>query len=141
MNVLPEYYLVKLEPIQVNGATTNFRPYAYASIERIFDKVHAFAMTPETGLLVANRRKKSEKTAQNGAKTGYFGQVEPNCYIMATMGPKHSVYVKINAAECLFLRQEGQRMTPKNGIGFWKGPCVKSSPTASFARPNGRAVL
>ncbi|WP_208866562.1 hypothetical protein, partial [Mesorhizobium sanjuanii] len=35
-----------------------------------------------------------------------------------TMGPKHSVYVKINAAECLFLRQEGWRITPKIGIDF-----------------------
>ncbi|CCV07426.1 hypothetical protein MESS2_560029 [Mesorhizobium metallidurans STM 2683] len=51
--------------------------YMYASVECIFDKVHAFATEVETRLLVSNRRKKSEKTAQNDAKTAYSGQVGP----------------------------------------------------------------
>ncbi|MER9736804.1 hypothetical protein NKJ41_17445 [Mesorhizobium sp. M0146] len=52
---------------------------------------------------------KSEKTAQNGTKTGYFAGIRPHCYIMATMGSKLSVYVNINATERLFFEQKNLR--------------------------------
>ena len=67
----------------------------YALAERISDKVTTSDTKPENGHLGVSRRKKSEKIPLNSIKTGCFAGIRTDCYIMATMGRKLSVYVNI----------------------------------------------
>jgi hypothetical protein len=69
---------------------------------RIFATVTGAELAAQIASTGIERPKKSEKSRQNGAKTAVFGGDRPHCYIMATMGRKVSLYVKINATACLF---------------------------------------
>ncbi|AZO74959.1 MAG: hypothetical protein E5V92_08330 [Mesorhizobium sp.] len=80
----------------------------YTLTARIFAIVADPKLSSKTGSTGIECREKIAKSAQNNAKTGDFEGNWADCYIMATMGPKLSVYVKINAAEYLFSRQRSR---------------------------------
>jgi hypothetical protein len=77
----------------------------YMLAKRIFDKMQSIVRTLKTTYRSLRRRQNGRKTDEKGPKTASSKGLRPHCYIMATMGLKVSVYVKINAAECLFSRQ------------------------------------
>ena len=77
----------------------------YTLTARIFAMLIDPKLSSKSARTAIERWEKTVKSAQTGAKTGDFEGNWAHCYIMATMGPKLSVYVKINAAECLFSRR------------------------------------
>lgn len=74
----------------------------YTFADRILDISDSFRRKAGKRPVWLQIDKKFRKLAWNDAKTAGFAKTRPHCYIMATMGLKHSVYVKIYAAECLF---------------------------------------
>ncbi|WFP60430.1 hypothetical protein [Mesorhizobium sp. WSM4904] len=72
---------------------------------RIFAIVPGREIEPNRGLTGVEWQEKAAKTFRYGPKTSHFAGKRPHCYIMATMGRKVSVYVKINATAWLYPQQ------------------------------------
>ncbi|TIP80197.1 MAG: hypothetical protein E5X63_32195 [Mesorhizobium sp.] len=81
----------------------------YASADRISAKVTASSQSRKMAHLAANRAKNSENTAETTPKRADLRRRGSIVTLWQQWGLKHSVYVKIYAAECLFFMQEAAR--------------------------------